>query len=277
MAAIGEEGRTPRAVIHKRILDVAEERPDASVASLADAVGGASVDLVERVLDEYGDPGVDAGSASADSGSPSEGPAGADPEEDPGQSPDEAAGADDVDDGEPPATEPTSRGGGAALAADGDAPLAPAAVEETPDASELTDRQLEVLRHVYDHPDASQRELGERLDVSASTVNKRLSGVPGFEWEDRWRFVRALFDRAPDGGLATTEEAAVTELRERVASLEERFDEAAVLGGAGDGSGPPLLPELAHKVVRACIESDRLDEEEELDVLRLLMGGELEG
>jgi transcriptional regulator with XRE-family HTH domain len=46
----------PRAVIHKQILDAAANSPDASVASLADDVAGASVGLVERVLEKYGDP-----------------------------------------------------------------------------------------------------------------------------------------------------------------------------------------------------------------------------
>lgn len=50
-------GRAPRAVIHKRILDAAASEPDASLEALAAGVAGASPDLVERVLDEYGDPG----------------------------------------------------------------------------------------------------------------------------------------------------------------------------------------------------------------------------
>lgn len=49
-------GEAPRAVIHKRILDSAASAPDASLEALAGAVPGASPDLVERVLDEYGDP-----------------------------------------------------------------------------------------------------------------------------------------------------------------------------------------------------------------------------
>ncbi|MFB6191979.1 MAG: hypothetical protein ABEI11_01515 [Haloarculaceae archaeon] len=50
------EPDTPRAVIHKRILDVAADQPDASMAAIADEITGATTDLVERVLDEYGDP-----------------------------------------------------------------------------------------------------------------------------------------------------------------------------------------------------------------------------
>lgn len=48
--------KAPRAIIHKRILESAEEQPQASVQELASDIAGASADLVEQVLDEYGDP-----------------------------------------------------------------------------------------------------------------------------------------------------------------------------------------------------------------------------
>jgi len=47
---------TPRAVIHKKILEAAGEMPDAPMTEVAGEVSGASTDLVERVLREYGDP-----------------------------------------------------------------------------------------------------------------------------------------------------------------------------------------------------------------------------
>ena len=46
----------PRAMVHRRILDVAASRPDATLSAIAGEVSGASPSLVERVLDEYGDP-----------------------------------------------------------------------------------------------------------------------------------------------------------------------------------------------------------------------------
>lgn len=51
----------PRAVIHKRILDVAADRPDAPLEELAGEIPSATPELVERVLDEYGDPADDPG------------------------------------------------------------------------------------------------------------------------------------------------------------------------------------------------------------------------
>jgi len=46
----------PRAHIHCKILEAAEARPDASLEELAAEVSGATSSLVDRVLDEYGDP-----------------------------------------------------------------------------------------------------------------------------------------------------------------------------------------------------------------------------
>lgn len=68
--ATNHGGQPPRAVIHKRILESAETRPDASMTELAADLPGASPDLVERVLEEYGDPatGADGDSGTADAG-----------------------------------------------------------------------------------------------------------------------------------------------------------------------------------------------------------------
>jgi len=54
-AATGSSA-TPRAIIHKKILDLAEERPNTTITELAEIVNGASAELVEHVLEEYGDP-----------------------------------------------------------------------------------------------------------------------------------------------------------------------------------------------------------------------------
>lgn len=50
------DSQTPKAIIHKRILEEASDQPDASLEAIAEEVPGASVDLVRRVLDQYGDP-----------------------------------------------------------------------------------------------------------------------------------------------------------------------------------------------------------------------------
>ncbi|ADD03687.1 HTH domain protein [Natrialba magadii ATCC 43099] len=60
--------RMPRAILHKKVLDVAVSRPDASLEELADEVSGATVSIVEQVLEEYGDPGETAAESAASSG-----------------------------------------------------------------------------------------------------------------------------------------------------------------------------------------------------------------
>ncbi|MEF8791818.1 MAG: winged helix-turn-helix domain-containing protein, partial [Haloarculaceae archaeon] len=81
MSRTGGRSSTPRAMIHKRILDVAESKPSASMAEIADEIGGASVELVERVLGEYGDPAGDEPGEETDGDEPDEGTDGTEPDE----------------------------------------------------------------------------------------------------------------------------------------------------------------------------------------------------
>lgn len=53
----GESG--PGSLVHRKVLEVADSNPEAPVESVAESVDGASVTFVERVLEEYGDPGAD--------------------------------------------------------------------------------------------------------------------------------------------------------------------------------------------------------------------------
>ncbi len=80
--------------------------------------------------------------------------------------------------------------------------------------------------------------------------------------------------RTSDGDASGEAEASpgITDRRlaaveDRLATIESRLDET----GAGEGTDLSLSPELAHKVVHACMESDKLTEDEELEVLRSLM------
>ena len=72
-------------------------------------------------------------------------------------------------------------------------------------------------------------------------------------------------------------ELRVAALEDRLASIESAVtddadgpDESAGTG-RNDGAASTLPPELTHKVAHACMESDRLTADEELDVLRALM------
>lgn len=253
--------QVPRATIHKKILDAATESPGASFEELAEAVSGASVDLVERVLDEYGDP--------AESESESE-----------PQSTDASA--------EPSAEEPTMSG-----------------PESLPEPNELTEEQRVVLRAIRDHPGATQSELAEHIGVSASTINRRLHKIDGFDWDRRREAVQDLLSPgadaattavASDGGPDGTSDSSgdpksngggsvtgvsgrndsdgrddsgeIAALEDRLGRLERQIEELTARDESVKAFGDP---ELTAKVIRACIDSETVTEEEELRVIERLV------
>ncbi len=352
-------------MIHRRILDVAESDPDASMAAIAEEVSGASPSLVERVLDEYGDPGRDPDpedeSMNAANTSPPETEPATDTDgsnDETGESPSDADGNSTDTDDSPTDTEgstgaddsPTESG---ASTEPGESPPEPedsaadASADtggEAPTAADLSEKQRRTLRALYERPGASQGDLAEELDVTRATVSRRLNAIPGFEWGERRAFAEAVFgdgvrgesdDGAGDattrettaGDAATRETAAddavnteegsttsgtdageresgtgpgdpgadnpeagdpgadnpeagdpgtddaiegeLADLEARVEAVESRVH--ATHDADGEGAGAPLPPELAHKVVHACMESDRVTEDEELEVLRAFM------
>lgn len=220
------DGKSPRAMIHKRILDAAAADPDAPLEEIADDVAGASVDLVDQVLDEYGDP---AEASVADAAEPAESESG------------------------PAAAEP--------------ADVEPTAEPEASD-DELSAVQRETLAAVKERPAATQQELGETLGVSAATVCNRLSDIPGFEWADRESFVAERLGAPLIGdGQGAVEQDVAADLAARIDALEQRL--AAVDSGPASGVLPP---ELAHKVIHVCMQSDRFSGDEELAVIQALVG-----
>ncbi|WP_135364116.1 MarR family transcriptional regulator [Halosimplex halophilum] len=321
----------PRAMIHRRILDVAESDPDASMAAIAEEVSGASPGLVERVLDEYGDPGRDSEpetekSMNAANPSPPETEPGTDADssnDDTGESPADADNSPtdsegstvDADDSptEPEESPPELAGSTADASHD--------AGDDPPAAADLSERQRRTLRALYERPGASQGDLAEELDVTRATVSRRLNAIPGFEWGERRAFAEAVFgdgaggesdDGAADattrettpGDAVNTDEGSATSgtdageresgtgpgpgdpgagdpgaddaLEGELADLEARVEavesRVSATGDAdGEGAAAALPPELAHKVVHACMESDRVTEDEELEILRAFM------
>ncbi|MFB6139615.1 MAG: winged helix-turn-helix transcriptional regulator [Halosimplex sp.] len=313
----------PRAMIHRRILDVAASDPDASLTAIADDVSGASPDLVERVLDEYGDPCRESESAAQtdqtmDATNPSA------PESDPDSGSEPTTESDD---------ESTTDGGGEPTiesdtesSTDGDAPP----------AVDLSEKQRRTLRALYERPGASQGDLAEDLDVTRATISRRLNGISGFEWKNRRAFAEAVFggdggsesddpdadssesvarERVDDldegsgddgdadetvdpetvdreggpedaetggygvepgdasGSTIETEQPALDAIGATLANLEHRIEaiESRTDGGGRSSASASLPPELAHKVVHACMESDRVSEDEELELLRTFM------
>lgn len=313
----GADGPTsqPRALIHKKILEAAAQHPDATMEDIADEVVGASTDLVDRVLEEYGDPaettadsddGVDAGpgdgesvQAPTDDGSP-EGP-----DEDDGE--DEPAGSTEAD---PGGEQSVERGAGPVGREVG----LPA---DVPDPAELTDKELAVLEEIAEHPAATQEALAEELGVSRATISKRANGIEGFAWRHRERFVEAVFGGRPAPARPTASDGGVDESVEPPGERDDRPAEAAedpsdgetatergstvpgstedgsdgapgeftadsdgsaVEAAAGLASGEATLgledPQLVHKVLRTCMESDRISEDEELRIVEAMLGAD---
>lgn len=340
----GSESNYPRAVVHKRILSVAESRPDASMESIASDVTGATTSLVEQVLEEYGDPGR-TGDAEADVA----------------EEPADSSAADRTGD----STAESDRD--ATLEDSDDVPLAmddhdhTTAEDEPPvDPSTLTETQLETLREIYKRPDATQAALAETFDVSDATISQRVNGVDGFDWARRREFTVRLFesgavspepedaaatvsapgpeadDRDPsaendrtndkfevdrddpsdpptggDPALDTPGEApsatrrsdtryrtdgasaavafedatgdatapTASETAETADSVSERLSELIdrverLERACADDRSQSVLadPELAHKVVHACLASEQISETEELRILKGLLG-----
>ena len=279
----------PRATIHKQILEAAETDPEATVEQLAASVSGASATLVERVLDEYGDPATDSessGQSSDSMASADESQSEAEPESDIesetylGPEVDEEAAAEKTGtNGSIPDSEPRD---------------SPEESDVVPEYEELSDRQQEVIEAIYAHPDASQRDLASVLGISGATVSVHANSIPGFNWEERETTVTAMVENsnsrigentgieeatetesgsdtqtetAPAGqtspGARDEDDESTAELEARMDQLEQRLDSTDV---------PAISdPSLAHKVVHACMESDQITAEEELEVIATVL------
>lgn len=239
----------PRAMIHKKILDVASEQPDASLDDIAAQVSSANTDLVERVLDEYGDP--------ADTTSP-----------------------DDSADTPPKNVESTT-------------PDSP----ELPAMSEITEKQRKTLQAIYDHPDASQQEIADLLDVTAPTVSRRVNTIEDFDWSDRHTIATSILDsthspetdrpdnpanETPPSPDDETPPATATpamsqnaptrepleELAERITTLEQRLETTTDTPAKEPLGGNT---ELLHKIIHACMESETITQDEELQIIEQLL------
>lgn len=254
----------PRAIIHKRILETAESHPSASLEEISNQVSGATPDFVDRVLTDYGDPADAAASADLQD----------DTEDEPGtnkSSLDERAdtasdGANSEDDEERNL---------------GSNPLSSAA----PDPKELTQKQHDTLEAIADHPQATQRDLAKVLDVTPSTVNYRLNSISEFEWTNRREFVQialsdggerldiAPMESGPDKVMLETERGSkdglvpmvgIEELREQIKSLEKLIE-------SNNQPANRASPALVHRILRACIESEHVTEDDERWIIETFM------
>ncbi len=262
----------PRATVHKRILDTAVDQPTASMAELAGQVPGANTDLVERVLDEYGDPAGDDGEQAT-------------------ESTDQPMAQKTIHtDGTESIGETTERVGASATTTTDDGPT---------DLEPFSEKERETLLAIRDHPEKSQRELAEVLGISGATVSNRVSGIEDFDWATRKEYVERLFGTAAspaengtpspaaeDGTRSPpvedetrsppvedeTRSPPVEDEPDPLAESVERL-ERQVGRLVEDDAGSALEdPELVHKVVHACVESEAISTDEELRILNDILG-----
>ena len=149
--------------------------------AIADDVSGATVAIVDQVLEEYGDPGESPGE-SENVGDDSSSDAETDDHQ-ADRTPDSSATARDPpesDDAESAMTEHDSR-------SDTD-------LELSLEPDDVTEKQRETLAEIYRRPDATQAALAETLGVSSATISQRVNAIDEFHWADRHEFVEVLFD-----------------------------------------------------------------------------------
>ncbi len=143
--------------------------------AIADDVSGATVAIVEQVLEEYGDPGT------AD-GDDSTGDTDGDERE-------ESFAADSTD-----AESVTAVSDEAESAMSEHDSRSDARLELSLEPADVTEKQLETLEEIYDRPDATQAALADTLGVSSATISQRVNAIDGFSWSNRREFVEVLFD-----------------------------------------------------------------------------------
>ena len=241
----------PTAMIHKKILDAARNDPGASLTEIANLVSGASVELVERVLENYGDPAERLVDATADRRA----------DDDPSDA--ASADADRADATDPPEASVTDSAEDGATAEERSTDASADGRTDGPAVADLTETQLETLAAIAEHPQATQRELADVLGVSCATVNRRVSAVEGLSWGERESFVDSLFE----GRDLPTPSAIGDD-----ANGAEAEREASRPDGECQSARPLEDPELVRKVLHACLESDRISADEELEIIGAFVG-----
>lgn len=255
----------PKSIRHKRILDIAADEPDATLEDIARQIPSVTPDLVERVLEQYGDPAEDTTEDPLDS---------------------EHTG----DSAPYPAPTDLTTKQRAALRAVHDQPeatqreianeldVSPATVSNrvhSIDGFDWTTR-ANFSRHVFGTPpgrtdgdieDETLPEDAGNETVPEDTEDETVPEDAGNETPDEDSTKDSQREMAD---AMTTDNTELTErleaLTDRLSTVEDRLDART------DGATRSFTdPELTHKIMHACMESETITEDEELRILRELL------
>jgi len=308
----------PKAIVHKKILDVAESRPEASIEAITDAVSGANATLVKQVLDEYGDPGA-----------ASEGDDGTDESVVTAMDDTTMSTSQQIDDPVPDPEELTKKQQETVrlIAERPEATQTDIAEELGVTSSTISQRvnaidgfdwsnRHEIVDTMLENGDmtAGSREAEPKEDTTdgASESNQRVETTDPTPDSSRDGEV-ARDDPDGDGDETIGNDGSpllaerIDDLAEQLESIEQQLNEAADAESndtADPNDGNPALaeridglaeqlesieqqleanerpggtpgvsndPELAHKVVHACFDSETVTEDEELRILKTMM------
>lgn len=251
MASQTDRPPVPRAVIHKRILDAAADQPDAALDKLAADIPVATAELVEKVLDEYGDPADEEPD---------------DPLESETSQMSESPNWPDLDN-----LSESQRKTLRAIAENPDATqseIADTLGVSAPTVSnrvnaiegfDWTDRQALVETKF----NGGQTMQEEDTDLMASSSTESTADT-GYETEVEARDVQD----STESSSSTADESTIDELTARVSALEKTVENMADRGEAKTVFGDL---ELTHKMVHASLIDDKITEEEELQILKALL------
>jgi hypothetical protein len=137
--------------------------------------------------------------------------------------------------------------------------------------TDLTEKQLKTLYAIYENPDATQTELSDQFGVTPATLNTRVNSIDNFEWTDRQTFVQRMFENNPiEEFESETDQQSTEELAEQIDDLAEQVQ--TMEDQLSDQQSHPVAAvdslELTHKVLHACLRSDEITKEEELQILK---------
>ncbi|WP_225335334.1 MarR family transcriptional regulator [Halomicrobium urmianum] len=263
------------------------------MTAIANQVSGASTELVEEVLAEYGDP--DSEPMGAENGSKANDQSGG------GSSTAELA---DNDGGTTPYATPgerTTTADSESIETSASSSRARSTVSGETESdsssdtahlrSQLSQEQLETLRVIQRRPEATQVEIAAELGVSRATVSNRVNDVEGFDWQNRNELVDVVIEDSTSdnaGGCTPIEDDDIVDEDQPSPTYvaDESDDIAAQIDRIGarldeienvienDSSGateePTLViedPDLIYSVVRAIIGDGELTEAEERQFL----------